>query len=154
MDLSQPIHLLRHLTFQLRHLFSLRIFARTAGLCMSRLLLVELPQRLEGRDWGVEVMLQAPVGNVGSSFHPQKLRGTLDMILIMLLGSICRGLIDKCMDSCRFLMENSSIWTHGFLGSVFNPVEKNQLYSQIGSYHLSRGANKSVKPPPRLWIWE
>lgn len=25
-----------------------------------------------------------------------------------------------------------------------------KLMSQIGSYHLSRGANRSVKPPPRL----
>lgn len=78
MDLSHPsADLLRHLTFQLRHLFSLRIFARTAGLGMSRLLLVELPQRLTAIE-GLS-MLQAPVGNVGSSFHPQKLVGTLDI---------------------------------------------------------------------------
>ncbi len=107
---SNPSDLLRHLTFQLRHLFSLRIFAGAAGFGVSRLLLVDLPPRLTA----VEGVAPGAPGWEGSSSTPERI--TLDMIP-MLFDAICQGPID------------------GFLGGVFNPGQLKNI-SQIGSYHL------------------
>ena len=70
---------------------------------MSRLLLVELPQRLTAVEG---VAPGAPGWELRIQLPPEIMIGTPDMIPTMLFDAICQGPID------------------GFLGGVFNTVEK------------------------------
>lgn len=62
--------------------------------------------------------------------------------------AISQGLMDKWILAVFLLKTHQD--EHMDSQAVFSTQLK--LMSQIGSYHLSRGANRSVKPPPRLWI--